>query len=243
MRILLAEDEYDLRKALEVIFKHNNYSIDLVVNGLEALDYARASTYDAIILDIMMPKMDGITALKKMREEGIKTPVLMLTAKSQIEDRVLGLDSGADDYLSKPFSSKELWARVRALTRRSSEAITSSEIKIGNISLNTTNFMLKGPDGEVPLINKEYQMLVELIKKPGRVISVEAFLDQVWGFDSDVYDDIVWVNISYLRKKLKQVGSNIEIKTKRQLGYYVEEAKWLINIVKNLFLSQCFRYL
>ena len=225
MRILLAEDEYDLRKALEVIFKHNNYSIDLVVNGLEALDYARASTYDAIILDIMMPKMDGITALKKMREEGIKTPVLMLTAKSQIEDRVLGLDSGADDYLSKPFSSKELLARVRALTRRSSEAITSSEIKIGNISLNTTNFMLKGPDGEVPLINKEYQMLVELIKKPGRVISVEAFLDQVWGFDSDVYDDIVWVNISYLRKKLKQVGSNIEIKTKRQLGYYVEEAK------------------
>ena len=225
MRILLAEDEYDLRKALEVIFKHNNYSIDLVVNGLEALDYVRASTYDAIILDIMMPKMDGITALKKMREEGIKTPVLMLTAKSQIEDRVLGLDSGADDYLSKPFSSKELLARVRALTRRSSEAITSSEIKIGNISLNTTNFMLKGPDGEVPLINKEYQMLVELIKKPGRVISVETFLDQVWGFDSDVYDDIVWVNISYLRKKLKQVGSNIEIKTKRQLGYYVEEAK------------------
>ena len=225
MRILLAEDEYDLRKALEVIFKHNNYSIDLVVNGLEALDYVRASTYDAIILDIMMPKMDGITALKKMREEGIKTPVLMLTAKSQIEDRVLGLDSGADDYLSKPFSSKELLARVRALTRRSSEAITSSEIKIGNISLNTANFMLKGPDGEVPLINKEYQMLVELIKKPGRVISVETFLDQVWGFDSDVYDDIVWVNISYLRKKLKQVGSNIEIKTKRQLGYYVEEAK------------------
>lgn len=225
MRILLAEDEYDLRKALEVIFKHNNYSIDLVANGIEALDYARSSTYDVIILDIMMPKMDGITALKKMREEGIKTPVLMLTAKSQIEDRVLGLDSGADDYLPKPFSSKELLARVRALTRRSSDAITSSEIKIGNICLNTTNFVLKGPNGEVPLINKEYQMLVELIKKPGRVISVETFLDQVWGFDSDVYDDIVWVNISYLRKKLKQVGSNIEIKTKRQLGYYVEDVK------------------
>lgn len=225
MRILLAEDEYDLRKALEVIFKHNNYSIDLVANGIDALEYANSSTYDVIILDIMMPKMDGITALKKMREEGIKTPVLMLTAKSQIEDRVLGLDSGADDYLPKPFSSKELLARVRALTRRSSDAITSSEIKIGNISLNTTNFILKGPNGEVPLINKEYQMLVELIKKPGRVISVETFLDQVWGFDSDVYDDIVWVNISYLRKKLKQVGSNIEIKTKRQLGYYVEDVK------------------
>ena len=225
MRILLAEDEYDLRKALEVIFKHNNYSIDLVVNGLEALDYATSSTYDVIILDIMMPKMDGITALKKIREEGIKTPVLMLTAKAQIEDRVLGLDSGADDYLSKPFSSKELLARVRALTRRNNDDITSSEIKIGNIFLNTINFTLKGPDGEVALINKEYQMLVELIKKPGRVISVETFLDQVWGFDSDVYDDIVWVNISYLRKKLKQVGSNIEIKTKRQLGYYVEEIK------------------
>ena len=222
MRILLAEDEYDLRKALEVIFKHNNYSIDLVVNGLEALDYATSIDYDVIILDIMMPKMDGITALKKMREQGVKTPVLMLTAKSQIEDRVLGLDSGADDYLTKPFASKELLARVRALSRRTSDAITSNEVIIGNTTINTSNFVLKGPLGEVTLINKEYQTLMELVKKIGKVISVETFLDQVWGYDSDVYDDIVWVNISYLRKKLKQIGSNVEIKTKRHLGYYVE---------------------
>ena len=221
MRILLAEDEYDLRKALEVIFKHNNYNIDVVKNGLEALDYATTLEYDAIILDIMMPKMDGLTALKKIREQGIKTPVLMLTAKSQIEDRVIGLDSGADDYLSKPFASKELLARVRALTRRNNE-ITSNEIVIGNTTINTANFVLKGPLGEVTLINKEYQMLMELVKKVGKVISVETFLDQVWGYDSDVFDDIVWVNISYLRKKLKQIGSNAEIKTKRQLGYYVE---------------------
>lgn len=222
MRILLAEDEYDLRKALEVIFKHNNYNIDLVVNGLEALDYATSIEYDLIILDIMMPKMDGLTALKKMREQGVKTPILMLTAKSQIEDRVLGLDSGADDYLSKPFASKELLARVRALTRRGNEDLTTSEVVIGNTIVNTTNFILKGPKGEVSLINKEYQMWMELIKKVGKVISVETFLDQVWGYDSDVFDDIVWVNISYLRKKLKQIGSNVEIKTKRHLGYYVE---------------------
>ena len=224
MRVLLAEDEYDLRKALEVIFKHNNYSIDLVKNGQEALDYVDSITYDVIILDIMMPKMDGLTALKKIRERGITTPVLMLTAKSQIEDRVLGLDSGADDYLSKPFASKELLARVRALTRRGNEVMTSSDILVGNTSIDTSNFVMKGPNGEVTLINKEYQILMELIKKIGRVISVETFLDQVWGYDSDVFDDIVWVNISYLRKKLKQIGSNIEIKTKRHLGYYVEVA-------------------
>ena len=222
MRVLLAEDEYDLRKALEVIFKHNNYSIDLARNGLEALEFLEDVTYDVIILDIMMPKMDGLTALKKLREKGIITPVLMLTAKSQIEDRVIGLDSGADDYLSKPFASKELLARVRALTRRTSEAITSSDINIGNTILDTTNFTLKGPNGEVTLINKEYQMWIELVKKIGKVISVEMLLDHVWGYDSDVYDDVVWVNISNLRKKLKQIGSNVEIKTKRHLGYYVE---------------------
>ena len=222
MRILLAEDEYDLRKALEVIFKHNNYSIDTVKNGIEALEYVESSTYDVIILDIMMPKMDGLTALKKMRSMGVTTPVLMLTAKSQIEDRVIGLDSGADDYLSKPFASKELLARIRALTRRTNEVMTSNEVSIGNIIINTTNFSVHGPDGDVTLINKEYQMLMELVKKPGTVVSVEHFLDQVWGYDSDVFDDIVWVNISYLRKKLKQVGSNVEIKTKRHLGYYVE---------------------
>ena len=223
MRILLAEDEYDLRKALEVIFKHNNYSIDLVKNGEEALDYVETIEYDVIILDIMMPKMDGLTALKKIREKGIKTPILMLTAKSQIEDRVLGLDSGADDYLSKPFASKELLARVRALTRRTSEVMTSNVITIGNTTIDTSTFTLVAPDGEVTLINKEYQMWMELIKKPGKVVSIEYLLDQVWGYDSDVYDDIVWVNISYLRKKLKQIGSNVEIKTKRHLGYYVEE--------------------
>ena len=225
MRILLAEDEYDLRKALEVIFKHNNYNIDLAINGLDALEHIDDNNYDVIILDIMMPKMDGLTALKEIRKRGIKTPVLLLTAKSQIEDRVLGLDSGADDYLSKPFASSELLARVRALTRRGSENLTSSDIEFGNISLDTTNFILKGPSGEASLINKEYQMLLELMKKPGKIVSISYLLDQIWGYDSDVYDDVVWVNISNLRKKLKQIGSNVEIKMKRSIGYYVEEAK------------------
>lgn len=222
MRILFAEDEIELTNALEVIFKHNNYSVDVVHNGVDANDYADTYEYDVIILDIMMPKRDGITTLKLLRESGNKTPVLLLTAKSQISDKVLGLDSGADDYLSKPFSIAELLARIRALSRRSDSQGASNELKLGNTSLDLITFKLKAPNGEVSLINKEFQLLVEFMKNPNIVHPVTSLLDKIWGLETEVYDDVVWVNISYLRKKLKQVGSNIEIKAKRNLGYYLE---------------------
>ena len=222
MRILFAEDEDELANALEVIFKHNNYAVDVVYNGVDATDYALTYAYDVIVLDIMMPKRDGITALKMIREKGNKTPVLLLTAKSQIEDKVHGLDSGADDYLAKPFSTPELLARIRALARRSDAQSVSNLLKLGNTSVDLITFKLQGPLGELPLINKEFQLLIEFMKNPTLTHPVTSLLDKIWGIESEVYDDIVWVNISYLRKKLKQVGSNIEIKVKRNLGYYLE---------------------
>lgn len=224
MRILLAEDERELASALEVIFKHNNYSIDVVYDGVEAVEYAESYQYDAIILDIMMPRRNGLEALKMIREMHITTPVLLLTAKSQISDKVAGLDAGADDYLAKPFSTPELLARIRALTRRGNEATTNNELTVGNTTLNLVTFKVRTPLGEVALINKEFQLLLELMKKPGLVHSVYQLLDKIWGLDSDVYDDVVWVNVSNLRKKLKTLGSNIAIKTKRNFGYYVEVA-------------------
>ena len=222
MRILFAEDEVELASALGVIFKHNNYAVDIVFNGVDATDLALANEYDIIILDIMMPKRDGLTALKMIREAKNKTPVLLLTAKSQIEDKVIGLDSGADDYLVKPFSTVELLARIRALTRRSDTQGATNNLSLGNISLDLTNYLLKGPLGEVTLINKEFQLLVEFLKAPQRYHQTPALLDKIWGIESDVYEDIVWVNISYLRKKLKSVGSNVLIKVSRNQGYYLE---------------------
>lgn len=222
MRILFAEDEIELASALEVIFKHNNYAVDVVYNGVDATDYALANDYDVIILDIMMPKRDGITALKMIREQNNKTPVLLLTAKSQIADKVTGLDSGADDYLVKPFSTVELLARIRALTRRSESQGATNELTLGNIKVDLTNYLLKGPLGELPLINKEFQLLVEFLKNPKRYHPASELLDKIWGIESDVYEDIVWVNLSYLRKKLKNVGSNVFIKVSRNQGYYLE---------------------
>lgn len=222
MRILLAEDEVELANALEVIFKHNNYAVDVVYNGVDATDYALAYDYDVIILDIMMPKRDGITALKIIREQGNKTPILLLTAKTQISDKVQGLDSGADDYLAKPFSTQELLARIRALSRRSETQKVTNELSLGNTTVDLITFKLKAPLGTIDLMNKEFQLLVEFMKNPNIIHPVTSLLDKIWGLECEVYDDIVWVNISYLRKKLKTVGSNIEIKAKRNLGYYLE---------------------
>ena len=222
MRILFAEDEADLAHALEVILKHNNYAVDLVYDGVDATDYALANNYDIIILDIMMPKRDGLTALKMIREAGCKTPVLLLTAKSQIEDKVKGLDYGADDYLAKPFAVPELLARIRALSRRGEANQSSNDLTLGNTTLNITTYELKTPTGTITLINKEFQLLVEFMKYPNKIHPVYQLLDKIWGIESEVYDDIVWVNISYLRKKLNQLNSNIQIKAKRNIGYYVE---------------------
>ncbi|MDF2819853.1 MAG: DNA-binding response regulator [Clostridiales bacterium] len=221
MRILLAEDEKELSNALVAILKHNNYSVDAVLNGADALDYGLSGNYDVIILDIMMPKMNGLQVLEKLREKGIHTPILMLTAKSEIEDRVIGLNMGADDYLSKPFAMGELVARIRAMSRRKSE-FTPNLIKAGNISLNKENYELSNMDTSLRLGNKEFQMLEMLMTNPKRLISTEQFMERIWGYDAETEINVVWVYISYLRKKLATLDANVKIKAMRGLGYVLE---------------------
>ncbi len=222
MRLLLAEDEKELSRALVAILKHNNYSVDAVYDGLDAYNWAKAENYDGIILDIMMPKMDGIEVLRKIRSEGVDVPVLLLTAKSDVDDRITGLDSGADDYLTKPFAMGELLARIRAMTRRKTE-LSSNTLEFGNITLSRENFELTGPEGVQRLGNKEYQMLETMMMNPKRLISTERFMEKIWGYDSDAEINVVWVYISYLRKKLTAVGANVIIKASRGMGYSLEE--------------------
>ena len=220
MRILLAEDEVALARAITKIFEKNNYSIDAVHNGQDALDYLEAGNYDAAILDIMMPKVDGITVLKKLRAGGSNLPVLMLTAKSEIDDKVLGLDSGANYYLTKPFDSKELLAAVRAITRSQSEVDT--KLSYGNITLDRSSYELASPTGSVRLANKEFQMMEMMMANPKNIVSVDAFMDRIWGYDTDTESNVVWVYISYLRKKLTALGANVKIKASRNAGYSLE---------------------
>lgn len=221
MRILLAEDEKSMSRALTAIFTKNNYSVDAVSDGEEALRYLRTGDYDAAVLDIMMPKMDGIEVLKQIRKDGNLMPVIMLTAKSQVEDKIEGLDSGANDYLTKPFDSKELLARIRAMTRVSTVQ-ADSVLKYGNISLDRTTCELKGPEGSVKLSGKEYQMLELLMLNPSVLISTEKFLDKLWGLDSEADISVVWTFLSYLRKKLVSVGADVQIKASRGQGYSLE---------------------
>lgn len=223
MRLLLAEDEKSLSKAIITILQKNNYSADAAYDGEEALDYLASGNYDGVILDIMMPKLDGISVLKKLREQGNKIPVLMLTAKSEVDDKVLGLDSGANDYLTKPFNTKELLARIRAMTRNQNEQM-DSKIKFGNIILDRATFELSSPNGNFRLANKEFQMMEMLMMNPHCLISTERFLEKIWGYDSEVEINVVWVYISYLRKKLAALHANIQIKAQRNAGYSLEEA-------------------
>ena len=220
MRILLAEDERALSKAIIKIFELNKFSADAVYDGADALDYIQSGNYDGAVLDIMMPKMDGLTVLKKVRESGNRIPVIMLTAKSEIEDRVLGLDLGANDYLPKPFDSRELVARIRAVTRGNTE--TDSKLHLGNISLDRTTFELSSPGGSFRLTNKEFQLLEYFMANPKRVLSTEQIMAKVWGYDSESEINVVWVYISYLRKKLTAIGADIQIKASRNAGYYLE---------------------
>ncbi len=222
MRLLLAEDEKELSHALVTVLLHNNYSVDAVYNGQDALDYINMGNYDGAILDIMMPKMDGITVLKKVRASGNQIPILMLTAKAEIDDRVLGLDSGADDYLTKPFSMKELLARLRAMTRRQTTAADTT-LSYGNITLDRSTYMLSSKTESLRLASKEFQMLEMLLSNPGQVISTEQFMDKIWGYDSDAEQNVVWVYISYLRKKLTALQASVGIKAVRGLGYTLEE--------------------
>ena len=224
MRLLLAEDEKSLSKAVKAILEKNNYSVDAVYDGVEALEYLDVGNYDALILDIMMPRMDGITALKKIREKGNTIPVLMLTAKAEIDDKVLGLDSGANDYLTKPFDTKELLARIRAMTRNQA-GHTDSVLRVGNITLNRASYELSSPTGSYKLANKEYQMLEMMMSNPKQLISTEHFMEKIWGYDSDAEINVVWVYISYLRRKLDALDADIQIKATRNAGYSLEEKK------------------
>lgn len=218
MRVLLADDEKELTNALTAILKHDHYAVDVVYNGEDALDYGRTENYDVIILDIMMPKMDGLMVLKELRKANIGTPILMLTAKSEIEDRITGLDTGADDYLSKPFAMGELLARIRAMTRRKAE-FTPNIIQAGNLTLNKENFELSTDKASIRLSNKEYQMMELFMNYPKRLFSTEQFMEKIWGYDSESEINVVWVYISYLRKKLSTLEADVEIRASRGAGY------------------------
>lgn len=222
MRILFAEDERPLSKALTTILERNNYSVDAVFDGKEALEYLEADNYDCVIMDIMMPKIDGITVLKEIRKRGNRIPVLLLTAKSEVDDIVLGLDAGANDYLTKPFHSRELLARVRAMTRAQTEQ-TDSILQFGNVTLNRATFVLATPTGNFQLANKEFQMLELLMGNPHNLVPSERFLEKIWGYNSDAELNVVWVYISYLRKKLTALNADIQIKATRNAGYSLEK--------------------
>lgn len=221
MRILLAEDEKSMSRALCAILTKNNYSVEAVYNGQDALDYLLGGEYDCAILDVMMPKMDGFTVLQKIRGKGITIPVMMLTAKSEVDDKVEGLDLGANDYLTKPFESRELLARLRAITRNTTTA-PDNTLRFGNIDLNRSTFELSGPQGSVRLAAKEYQMMEYLMANPGALISTDRFMEKVWGLDSDADINVVWTNLSYLRRKLSSIGANVKIKAARNAGYSLE---------------------
>ena len=221
MRLLLAEDEKSLARAVSAILEKNNFSVDVVHDGADALDWLRAGNYDGAVLDIMMPKMDGITVLKTIRAEGNMLPVLLLTAKSEIDDKVEGLDSGANDYLTKPFAAKELLARIRAMTRTPT-AQPSSVLQFGNLTLDRATFELKSPSGSFRLANKEFQMLETLMANPKTLISTERFMEKIWGYDAEAEINVVWVYISYLRKKLAALNANVQIKATRNAGYSLE---------------------
>lgn len=220
MKLLLAEDERSLARALVKIFEKSHHSADAVYNGEDALAYLENATYDVAILDVMMPKMDGLTVLKTLRAKGNQTPVVLLTAKAEVEDRIKGLDSGANYYLTKPFDSRELLAAIRAVTR--SASTVDSKLSMGNITLDLTTFTLSSPNGSFRLANKEFQMLELLMTNPHVLISTERFLERIWGYDSDSEINVVWVYVSYLRKKLTALNADIEIKASRNAGYSLE---------------------
>ncbi|WP_249029763.1 response regulator transcription factor [Tannockella kyphosi] len=222
MRLLLCEDEIQLSKALVAILKHSNYSIDAVYNGQSALEYLETENYDVVLLDIMMPKVDGLTVLKELRRKGNMVPVIMLTALGQVDDKVQGLDLGANDYLTKPFETKELLARIRAVTRNQDSA-ASSLLKLGNVTLDRASFEVSSPLLTIKLANKEFQMLEMMMLNPRYVIPTEKFMEKIWGYDSDSELQVVWVCISTLRKKLINMEANIQISVKRNTGYCLEE--------------------
>lgn len=224
MRLLLAEDEKELSQALAAVLKHSFYSVDTVYDGQEALDYLESQEYDGVILDIMMPKKDGLEVLRTIRQQGNQVPVLLLTARTQIDDRVTGLDAGADDYLGKPFAMKELLARIRAMTRRQSQ-LTDTVLRFGNLTLNRSTYELGVGEKKIRLANKDFQMMEMLMVNPGQILSTERFMEKIWGYDSETEINVVWVYLSSLRKKLAALEADVEIRAARNQGYSLEIRK------------------
>lgn len=224
MKLLYAEDEQDMSEAVTDILRHSNYIVDAVYNGRDALDYALADSYDGIILDIMMPQMDGIKVIRELRKNGCRTPIILLTAKSQVENKIEGLDAGADDYLAKPFEFGELLARIRAMLRRREE-FTPDILTCGELSLNIQSAQLSYGNNSFTLPRLEYRLIEQLMLNQGIYLSSDELLSKVWGYDSDAEVGTVWVYISYLRKRLSALGANAEIKVKRGTGYTLEEIK------------------
>lgn len=224
MKLLLAEDEIAMAEAVVDILTYHHYTVDAVHNGEDALHYARNQRYDGIILDIMMPKMDGLQVLTQLRREGNTVPVLLLTAKAEVEDRIQGLDAGADDYLPKPFVMGELLSRVRAMLRRRDTYIPDV-LHLANLKLDQSRFALETPNGSCSLSRLEYQLMELFMSNPGITFSADSLLERVWGCDSDAEVGSVWVYISYLRKKLTALDADVEIRSKRGLGYSLEVLK------------------
>ncbi len=224
MKLMLAEDETAMADALLDILSFHGYAVDVVHDGEDALSYALSEQYDGLILDIMMPKRDGLEVLKELRARGVRTPVLLLTAKGQVEDRIRGLDSGADDYLPKPFVMGELLARVRAMLRRREE-FTPDRLQCGDLSLDRDARELSGPVGTIPLSRLEYLLMELFLLHPGTCFSTDRLLERVWGYDTEAEAGTVWVYISNLRKKLTATGSGVRLLSRRGVGYYLEVAE------------------
>jgi DNA-binding response OmpR family regulator len=219
MKILMVEDERDLGEAVKTVLQKNNFAVDLVFDGEYGLDCALTDIYDIVVLDIMLPKMDGLRVLKEMRSAGIKTPVLMLTARGDIRDRVTGLDGGADDYLPKPFHMEELLARIRALGRRKADLNVGGVIPLGALSFDAQQLAVSGNDGEIGLTLKESQLLELLAERRGSYVSKDTIIEKLWSYDADVEDNHVESQVSLLRKKLAAAGGGVTVKTSRGVGY------------------------
>ena len=222
MRLLIAEDELDLAEALTVFFEKNHFSVDAVHNGFDAYEYASAGGYDGIILDVMMPKMNGLQVLERLRAEGVATPIMMLTAKGQKDDRVTGFNAGADDYLPKPFDPDELLSRVRAMLRRA-QAYQPSVLTYGDVTLDPASGLLSCGSQSLRLGGREYQVMELFLRHPRQVFSAERIMEHAWGWDNEAEINVVWVNISNLRKKLRTLGSRLTLRANRGLGYVLEE--------------------
>lgn len=222
MKLLIAEDERDLAEALTAFFEKNQFTVDAAYDGQDAYDYASSGGYDAVILDVMMPKMDGIEVLRRLRADGFSAPVMMLTAKAEKDDRVEGFDAGADDYLPKPFAPDELLSRVRALLRRAGD-YKPTVLTFGDLALDCAAGMLSCGREMVRLSGREFQVMELFLRSPRMLFTAERIMEQVWGWDSDAEVSVVWVHISNLRKKLKAIGSAVSIRAVRGMGYLLED--------------------